>query len=836
MKACLRKLYMKMKKGKVKKDKRVEKSKTKGFSPKKEEKLWRYLPLGVLFLLTIILFSSFVFSGQMLFGSDTIEAGVMFRAFYASFVKQYHSIPQWNPYLFGGVPFVDAMAGDTFYPLAILQFVLPLHRALGWKLVLTVFLAGIFMYLCMRAFRFSRLVSLFSGIAYMFSANLVSWVYGGQDGRMYATSLLPLLFFFLQKALDTRKWIFYLGLGFSIGLLILANHPQLAYYALWATGLYFIFRLVSDFSANKQEAAFKRIRPLIKPVVFFVAAVIIGLALSLVQILPPYIYVNKYSPRAEGGRGYEYAVSWSAHPEELASVVVPEFCGYNTEKENTYWGRNPFKQNADYGGIIPLSFAFLALFFVKDKKKWFFLGLSGLAIIYSLGGHTPIYRIFYHLVPQVKNFRAPGLIHFLFIFSVVFLSALFMQRLLKGIKEGSEQKKLFKILFILVAALFGFSFLFSIAGDLLLSIWTKILYPGIHPSKSRIMSQNLPNVIKGFWLATFLVGLASTAVYLLVKKRIGPTFFIIGIGVLLIFDLWRVDAKFIRNFDYKSYFQEDRAIEFLQRDKEKFRVISLPRTYQGQNILAFYNIMQVFGYHGNQLQVYDEFTERKYLESARTQEEYGLRYTQFLFGIKPDLLNVKYFLSPQPFDHPKFKQVFQGNRVYIFQNQSYLPRARIVFKYEVIEDRDQILKRITDQNFDYRNSIILEEEPQISQSQEDTSLAEGKAWIEKDEINSIKVKTVLSQPGFLILSENYYPAWKAYVDGKQTKIYRANYLFRAVYLNQGEHEVRFVFNSVPYLIGKTSTLLTSVLLLVIFGFYLVKPVLSRKERAKPQVS
>jgi len=752
----------------------------------------------------------------------------MFRSFYASFVKDYHAIPQWDPYLFGGMPFVDAMHGDTFYPLAILQFVLPIYRALGWKLVLTVFLAGIFTYLCMRAFKFSRLVSLFSGIAYMFSANLVSWVSAGQDGRMYVTSLLPLLFFFLQKALDTRKWIYYLGLGFSIGLLILANHPQLAYYALWAVGLYFIFRLVSDFSANKQETLSKKIKPLIKPAMFFAVAVIVGLALSLVQILPPYIYVNKYSPRAEGGRGYEYAVSWSAHPEELASFVVPEFCGYNTQEENTYWGRNPFKQNADYGGIIPLIFAFLALFFIKDKKVWFFLGLSGLAIIYSLGGHTPIYKLFYHLVPQVKNFRAPSLILFLLVFSVIFLSALFTERLLKGIKEVSEQKKLFKILMILVAVFFGLSLLFSIAGNLLLSIWTGILYPGIHPSKSRIMSQNLPNVVKGFWLTTFLVGLAATAVYLLVKEKMSRYLFIIWTGVLLVFDLWRVDARFIQKFDYKSYFHADSAIEFLKKDKEKFRVMSFPRTYQGQNILAFYDIMQVFGYHGNQLKVYDEFTERKYLESARTPEEYSKRYSQFILGNKLDLLNTKYFLSRQPLQHPKFKQVFFGDGVYVFQNQTYLPRARIVFKYEVIGDGDQILKRIADPNFDYQNSVILEEEPQVSLGQVDTNLARGNAWIEKDEINSFQVKAVLSQPGFLILSENYYPSWKAYLDGKQTKVYRANYLFRAVYLEEGEHKLRFVFDSVPYRIGKTSTLLTSVLLLVMFGFYLIRQVVHKK--------
>jgi hypothetical protein len=820
-----------MKKGKGKKDKKVEKSKTKSVSPRKEEKLWRYLPVVLLFLLTILLFSGFVFSDQMLFGTDTIEAGVMFRSFYASFVDQYHAIPQWNPYLFGGMPFVDAMHGDTFYPLALLQFILPISRALGWKLVLTVFLAGAFMYLCMRAFRFSRMVSLFSAVAYMFSANLVTWVYGGQDGRMYVTSLLPLLFFFLEKALNSRKWIYYIGLGFAIGLLILANHPQLAYYALWAVGLYFLFRLVMDFTSRKEESTSQKIKPLIKPVVLFVVATVIGLALSLVQILPPYVYVNKYSPRAEGGRGYDYAVSWSAHPEELVSQVVPEFCGYSFQEENTYWGRNYFKQNADYGGVIPLLFAFLGLLFVKDRKRWFFLGLSGLAIIYSLGGHTPIYRLFYHLVPQVKNFRAPGLILFLLIFSVVFLSALFLQRLLnRGIKDSSEQKRLFKTLLIVVAAFFGLSFLFTIAGSALLSIWTGIIYPGIDASKGRVLSQNLSNVVGGFWIATLLIGLATGAVYLLVKERIAPTFFIIGVGILLIFDLWRIDAKFIRNFDYNGYFRKDGAIEFLQRDTDKFRVISLPGTYQGQNILAYHNVGQVLGYHGNQLKAYDDFTERKYLESARTQEEYGRRYADFLFGPKPDMLNVKYFLSRQPFEHAKFEQAFHQGGIYVFQNRNYLPRARIVFDYEVIRDREDIMERITDPTFDYRSSVILEEEPEISSAPEDTSTPLGVASIDKDEINSMTVKAVLSQPGFLILSENHYPSWKVYVDEKPDKIYRANYLFRAVYLDEGEHQVRFVFDSATYRLGKTSTLLTSVLLLAIFGFYGIRRVVSKSKK------
>jgi hypothetical protein len=152
-----------------------------------------------------------------------------------------------------------------------------------------------------------------------------------------------------------------------------------------------------------------------------------------------------------------------------------------------------------------------------------------------------------------------------------------------------------------------------------------------------------------------------------------------------------------------------------------------------------------------------------------------------------------------------------------------------VFDYEVMNDREKILKRITDPNFDYRNSVILEEEPQISFSRGDTSVSLGKAYIEKDEINSMTLRAVLSRGGFLILSENYYPSWKAYVDGVEAQIYRANYLFRALYLEEGEHEVEFVFDSATYRVGKTSTLLTSVLLLAIFGVYWIRQAVPKRK-------
>jgi len=807
---------MKKKDKKEKLSKEIEKKTTvRG----EENKLFKYLPLILLLLLTLFIFRDFVFSDQMLYGSDTIEAGLMFRSFYVNFVKEYHSIPLWNPYLFGGLPFVDAMHGDTFYPLAILQLILPLYKALGWKLVLTVFLAGIFTFCCMRAFGFSRGISLLGALAYMFSTNLVSWVYAGHDGRMYVTSLLPLNFLFLEKSLKSRKLIHFILFGGTVGLLILANHPQLAYFALWGLGLYFLFNLIWDYKDNK------KIGRLIKPLVFFGVALLLGLSLSLVQILPPYIYVNKYSPRAEGVRGYDFATSWSFHPEELASQVIPEFVGLNSGKENTYWGRNPFKINSDYAGIVPLIFALIALFLLRKRKIWFFTGLSLFALIYSLGAHTPIFRLFYHFIPQVKNFRAPGLILFLMVFSILVLALFGLDKICNGVKDLKEKRKINKILLTLVLVFFGLAFLFSVAGKELLSLWNAVLYSNILPQKKEMMLLNLPNIVRGFWITFLLVSGVSLGVYLYLEGKLKKSYFLFWIGLILIVDLWRVDAKFIQNFDYHAYFQKDQIIDYLKKDREPYRTLVIGGTYQINNFLALYGIEEALGYHGNQLKRYDEFTERKYLESARTQAEYGERYLRLLLGSKFDLLNVKYLLFRGILpDTSKYKLSYSAGGKNLYKNSNYLPRARLVYKYEVIKDNDRILERLKEQDFDYRETIILEEDPGIEICGDASQCVSTPAQIIENKINSLTIEAEANAPGFLVLSENNYPSWRAFVDGKKAKIYTADYIFRAIPIEKGKHSIELVYDSKPYNIGKTSSILTAVFYLFILGFLLIKKV------------
>ena len=85
--------------------------------------------------LVVLLFSGYLFSSDLLYGSDSVPSGIFFRGLLVDFVKQHHQLPRWNPFILGGLPFLDATHGDTFFPTSLLQYVMPVYRAIGHKLI-----------------------------------------------------------------------------------------------------------------------------------------------------------------------------------------------------------------------------------------------------------------------------------------------------------------------------------------------------------------------------------------------------------------------------------------------------------------------------------------------------------------------------------------------------------------------------------------------------------------------------------------------------------------------------------------------------------------------------
>ena len=293
-----------------------------------------FVPAVFVFLLLalIALFSDFVFSDQMLQGSDTLQQGYMFRSFLVNYFAEHGAIPKWIPYYFGGMPYIEAFHGDIFYPLTLLKFVFPLKRMLGWHLIMHIFLAGVFMFLCARQFKLDKIPSALAAACYMFAPYIVSMVSPGHDGKIYVTAFFPLIIFFLDRGFERRPVLNFSLLGMVIGLIILSPHPQMSYFSLWGMSLYAAYKLIMLFVDRKSVV------PLIKPSLFTAYAVGLGLLLSAIQFYPGYIYTTEYSPRSESKRGWDWAISWSMHEEEAMGLLIPEFAGASTRGSDTTTG------------------------------------------------------------------------------------------------------------------------------------------------------------------------------------------------------------------------------------------------------------------------------------------------------------------------------------------------------------------------------------------------------------------------------------------------------------------------------------------------------------------
>ena len=178
--------------------------------------------------------------------SDQYIAGYAFREFAAASLRDGQGFPLWNPYLFGGMPYVAAMHGDIFYPTFLLRMILPTDVAMTWGFVIHVFLAGLFTFVFLRSLGLGFFGALVGGLAYMMSGNVAGLVSPGHDGKLFISALLPMaLFLVLRGVRDGRNWAWG-ALALTVGLAVLSPHPQLLQYMLLVSGAFGFFLAFAD--------------------------------------------------------------------------------------------------------------------------------------------------------------------------------------------------------------------------------------------------------------------------------------------------------------------------------------------------------------------------------------------------------------------------------------------------------------------------------------------------------------------------------------------------------------------------------------------------------------
>jgi len=813
----------------------------------------RWLPLGLFALVTILLFRDFVFSDAMLYGGDTEGLGYAARAFFADALGR-GNFPGWNPFILGGTPFLASLAGgDSLYPPSVLLLLLmETYRALGWKLVLHVFLAGVGMYGWTRALGVGRWAATIAGLGYLVAPYFVTLVFPAHDGKMFVTALTPFLFWATHAWFTSGRARSWAAIGVVVALVTLTTHFQMAYFLFGAVGIYAIFLAAgqgraSDAALEGSGAADAESAVPISTgtprraagrFFAFVAASIVGVGLSAPQFLPALDYITSDSRRTatttsdDAAGNKAYAASWSMHPEEGLSILLPEFVGNSSGASDwtagTYWGRNVFKLNHEYVGFVLMMLA--AVGFVTNaarRLRWYFLGMGGLAFLYALGANTPVWHIAYEVLPGVSLFRAASMAIFLTGFAVTTMAAFGADRLLglagdagahdapDSVPAGDVGRTETRILWG-GAALAGLLFVLSASGALT-SIWTSTVYASITPDKQAALAQASEYITRGalvlFLLATAAAGLGWAAR----NRRIPAVGVFAGLALLVTVDGARIDAPFLVTKPFED-FGAAQPMEAFIADKvgaeAPFRLLDM-RAGDGSVRGAMFDIELTWGHHPNDFARY-----RDLIGSTGG----GLPNNLLLSENILRLTNTRYVLWPSAqYGEPAQQGVsalagatvetasqLSDGRVYeTLYRVDDLPRLRLVTEVRVAPDA-QVVDALANPAFPVDRMVIAPEELGVELG---TGEPVGEVeWVEKL-VDRKQLRVGTDRPALLVISENWYDGWQATIDGDPAEVLRVNLTQQAVAVPAGDHEVVLVHRDPDVQLG-VGISMASVLVLI----------------------
>ena len=395
--------------------------------------------------------------------------------------------------------------------------------------------------------------------------------------------------------------------------------------------------------------------------------------------------------------------------------------------------------------------------------------------------------------------------------NAVVLAALGLNDLLKKFENGNYNLKQF---FILGGLLFSLLVLLNISFDSFAE-FGKRSHPVLNTMRADLISVDTYRI--GVLL---LLGMGS--LYAISRKWLSEFLGIGIISLIAIIDVGIVDKMIIdptpesyrtstlkkEEFSH-AYLKEDSIIRFLQSDSSKFRILPLGNL-ERENRWSAFQIESVGGYHPAKMGNYNQLMI-----------ETGWNYPGIL-----QMLNVKYLISVEQFEHPLFKLVHEGSlyvsdkyvNAYVYQFNHFENRFFFAKKISTLKV-EEIFTQMKTPGFSPKlNSFITEIMPTFEY--DETAKVELVHWSP----NRIKIKTVAQSPQFLIMSEIYYPnGWT--IDGlSEMEILQVNNALRGIMIPKGEFEFEMIFAPTDL---KYGTILTWFSLLIIFGLIVV-PTIKKK--------
>jgi len=761
----------------------------------------------------------------LIFFPVSVLRSVFFHGDIQAYFYPYHVLPAallthgeaplWNPFAFSGMPLLADGQTALFHPASWLFFALPAGAALNYAILSQFSIAGVGMFWLLRTLGLQRLPAWFGAVTYMFCGCMTARVV--HLSIMGGAALLPWALACVERAFREQRgsWSARPPAAFRatwlavsaavIAAQVFAGHPQVPVYTALMLGLYALVRGIEYWRDSASPGWMCRL-PLVVSGVY-----VLGGGLAAIQLVP-WAEAGALSTRAAGA-SFDMVFNTSMARSEWLLQLFPFLYG---SLSTGVFGDQPssplllarFVEHSAYVGILPLGLAvygFLSLVPLGaggrvgrpvSSSVVFFALLALLGLLLAVGWGTPLAHVVYR-TPILGKLRAVERALVLVNLAVAGLAAFGVQRLAESGSPIAWRRR-----WSLAAIGAGVAVIPVAVVILARQAWFQ---RGMSLPREATANLQLdqPNAAVPVMLA-----MASAALLLWWSRR-AATRVTLGVAAgLVMLDLGGYAALFNPTTDAGFYDTRPDVLRTLPSDPGQARKATyLPRNLsaarQSQALLAMswgmvYGVEDVNGFNSLQTRRYTDYV----FGTEEGDVSYGLlRDDRLLRPENPVLssLNVRYLLVPagtSPRIGDAYRLVWDGPEVDVYENTLAYPRAFFAHAVRGMTDASAVLKAVTADGFDGRRLAIVETETPpalpVPAGEDDVTLT---TWSP----NRLALACTTATPRLLVLSEMFYPGWRAAVDGTPTEIYRTNYLFRGVVVPAGRHAVTFEYRprSVP---------------------------------------
>lgn len=784
------------------------------------------------FILVSLIYFYPVLQGKQIFQSDIAQYTGMAKE-QNDFRAAEHSEPYWTNSAFGGMPTYQLGANYPHDFVGKLDDVLRfLPRPADY-----LFLYFLGFYGLLLVLKTDPLKAFIGAIAFGFSTYLIIILGVGHNAKAHAIAYMPLVI--AGFILVFQKKYIWGGLltMFAVALEVNANHFQMTYYLL-------IFLLILSGYFAFQFIKEKEYKGLLTAIGVLAVAGIFAIGANAGNLLATSEYA-KYSIRdkseltfnPDGSKNEttaamttDYITEYSYGIAESLNLIAPRIFG-GSSHENvgtdsrmysfmmeqgvpldqaqdfvsgmpTYWGDQPIVSAPAYIGVVVFFLAVLALFIDERKIKYVFLAGALFTLMLSWGKNFSLLTNFFiEYIPMYDKFRAVSSIQVILELCIPVLAVMGLQSFFKAKDEPKLQQKALVqtgvfglgVLLILVLAKGMFHFT-GMSDNAYLQSYGPAFVDALKEDRMSLYSADL--LRSGFFIVvTFGI------LWLFIKNKFSQNTTLIIVGILMIFDLFFVDKRYVSAKDFVSPvqiaapFQETPIDAKILEDKSIYRVFDVQGQLQGRS-----------SYFHKTIGGYSAVRPRRMQQLMDYQIQKG--NIEVL-----NMLNVKYVI-----------QTDKEGKEFPVANPGANGNAWFVEFVKLVNKPDDVMKALNNIDtkkvavfnvHDYENKF----ENARAKKQWDTT---GTIKVIEYKPNYIKYQSDNAKDGLAVFSEMYYKnGWNAYVDGKLTDHFPVDYVLRAMEVPGGKHTIEFKFEPQVVKTGGTITLVSSIgmLLLLIGGIY-----------------